>query len=127
MVVAGVRQVEHHQEVLRPAQGKLHVAATAQLEALQRRPARGHGLAHDGGEPFEPLRGDGRQQLVFADKVAIGRVVGNAGAAGDLTQRERAGADLADQGHGSVEQGLAQVDVMVRLGTRHVLFSNRIC
>ncbi len=86
----------------------------------------GHLLLHRGGKPVEPLRGDLRQQFVFADKVTIGGIVRYSGASCHFAQCERAGADLTDKCYGGVQQGLAKVGVMVRLGTGHVsLLSDR--
>ena len=121
-VVGSVWKIEHDHEVLGPAQGKLNVAAAAQLQALQRRAAGRHGLAHDGGQPLESLLGDRGEQFVPAWEMPVGRVMGDAGAAGDLAQGEGAGTDLSDEGDGGVEQGLAEVDMMVGLGTGHGSF-----
>jgi hypothetical protein len=53
--------------------------------------------------------------------------VRDCGAACDLSQREGARADLADQGDGGIEQRLAQVCVMVWLNAGHTLFlSNNV-
>ena len=124
---AGPGQIEHYQEMLRPTQGKRHVTATALLQPLPWRGGPGHALPHRSGKPVEPLRSDLRQQFVLADKVAIGGIVRYPGASRHLAQRECAGADLTDQGHCGVEQGLAKIGVMVRLGSGHDLFLTDRC
>ena len=122
----GLRQIEHDQEVLRPAQGKLHITAAALPAAAPvAKWPRAMLFRIDGGEPVEPLGSDRHQQFVLAGKVAIGGIVGDAGAARHLAQGECAGADLADQGDGGVEQGLAKIGVMVGLRIGSQIIFNR--
>ena len=113
--------------MLRPAQGKRHITAAALLQPLPRRSGPGHALPHRSGKPVEPLRGDLRQQFVLAGKMAIGGIVRDASASRHLAQRECAGADLTDQGHCGIQQSLAEIGVMVRLGSGHVLFLTDRC
>jgi hypothetical protein len=95
------------------------------MQPIQGRLAARDSPLHDGGETVEPLRGDGGQQFILATEVAIGRVVRDTGAACDLSQGEGARTDLANQGYGGIEQGLAQVCVVIRLGADHTLISSK--
>jgi hypothetical protein len=122
MLLRGPRQIEHHQEMLRPANGKLHITATALLQSLHCRPAPLHAFPHRGGEPVEPLRGHLGQQFILAGEVAIRGVVRYTGAPRHLAQRESARADLGDQFYSGVQQGLAEMGAMVGLGIGHTTF-----
>ncbi len=107
--------VEHDGEVIGPVKGELDVAAAGEDEAL------GWGLgalltgAHGLDEAFEAFGGYGSQQLVFAGEVTVGGVVGDAGAAGDFAQGEGARTDFSDENDCRVEQGLAEIGVVIRL------------
>jgi hypothetical protein len=52
--------------------------------------------------------------------VTVGGIVRYSSASRHLAQRECAGADFTDQGHCGVQQSLAKISVMVRLGSSHV-------
>ncbi len=119
VLAQGWRQIEHHEEMLRPAQGKVYVTTSAQLESLPWCRATRQGLLHHGGEPVESLLGDRHEQFILPRKMAVRCVVRDPRTASNLSQREGARADLTDQNHGGIEQGLAKVGVMVRLRIGH--------
>lgn len=122
----GDGQVEHDQQVMRPAQGEINIAAAAQHQSFAGRTCGRHRLLHHGGEAVESLGCHCHKELIPAGKVAIGGIVGDAGAAGDFAERESAGAGLADEGGGGLKQGLAEVGVVVGadLGHEKILTEN---
>ena len=117
-----MRQIEYHQEMLGPAQGKCYITTTALLQPLPRRGGLGHALQHRCGKPIEPLCSDLRQQIILTGKVAIRCIVRYASASRHFAQSKCARADLTDQSYGGIQQGLAKIGVMVRLGSGHILF-----
>jgi hypothetical protein len=113
--------------MLGPAEGKSHVAAATLTEAIEWRSDPGDALLHGCCKAFEALASDLGEQLILAGEVAIGRVVGDAGAPRHLTERECAGADLAYEGNGGIEQSVAKIYVVVRLRSSHALFLTEGC
>lgn len=118
---AGQGLVKHDQQMMRPVQGEIHVAAPTQHQAFAGRGCGRHGSLHRGGQALEPFRRHAGQEFVFTGEMAIGSVVGDAGAPGHLAQREGARAHLADEGDGGIEQGFAQIAVVVGLGRGNAL------
>jgi hypothetical protein len=69
-------------------------------------------------EVAEAVLGDRGQEAGLVGEVSIGGAVVDADAAGGLAQRERLGADLADDRGGGVDEGTAEVAVVIgRAGT----------
>lgn len=122
ILLRAARQIEHHDEVLRPAQSKVDVAAAAQLQAFKRRLAARHPLPHRRRKPLKALGGDCVQQLILARKVTIRRVVRDAGASRNLAQSKGARTNLADQSDGGIEQRLAEIRVVVEIDAGHIFF-----
>ena len=114
------RRIEHGGEVLRPAQGEIHVGKAAAAQAIDRAGPR-TGAGHGAGETVEAIRSHGRQQIVPVAEMAVGSVVRDAGAAGRLAQGEAARAGFGDQLDGRLEQGFLQVSVMIGPGGGHNL------
>lgn len=107
--------IEHDGEVVGPPEGELDVAAAGQDEAV------GGGLGallagtHGYGEALEALDGYSGQEIVLAGEVAVGGVVGDAGAAGYFAEGECAGTGFAYERHGGIEEGLTEIEAVVGL------------
>lgn len=108
--------------MLGPGQGKLHVAASAEGETFGGGLADGEMFFHGSGEAIEAFRGYCYQKLIFAGEVAIWGVVRDSRAARNFAKGEGSGANFANQCDGGVEKGLAEIDVVVRLGIGHSMF-----
>jgi len=115
-------QVEHDEKVLRPVEGKLHIAASAKGETFSSGLAGSQILFHCSGQSIESLGCYREQELVFTVEMPIGRVVRDASTTRDFPKSECPRADFANNGDGGVEKGLAKIDVVVGLGIDHMIF-----
>jgi hypothetical protein len=70
-------------------------------------------LPHGSREFAESLRGDGGEERVFVSKMSIRRVVRNAGSARDFAKGEGGRPQFGDGADRPLQEGLAQVAVMV--------------
>lgn len=109
----GGRRFEHNSEVLGTAEGEGDIGEASLAEAASRRDDRSGGRGHSRGELVVTLDGDRGKKVVFVVEVTVRGVVGDTGTTGDLAEGEGGGTNLGDKADGRVEQGLAQIAVMV--------------
>ncbi len=118
----GLGQIEHHLKMLRRAEREFQISLAAAAQAVLCAFAAGHGGAHGGGEAVEALGSDGHEQVLLVAEVAVGGVVGDSGAAGDLAQGECARAGLGDEADGGAKQFLLQILAVVGWFSRNRIF-----
>jgi hypothetical protein len=105
------RQIKHDKEMLRSAERKIDITASAKAEALQGAGPASGGWLHCRREPFETLH---REQFVSVAVMAVGGIVGDSSSPRNLTESEPVGADFSDQGNRGIDEGLLQFAMMIR-------------
>jgi hypothetical protein len=90
--------------MLRPAERKIDITASAKAEALQRAGPASGGSLHCRREPFKTLHRDHREQFVSVAVMAVGGIVGDSSSPGNLTESEPVGADFSDQGNSGIDE-----------------------
>jgi hypothetical protein len=83
-------------------------------------------LLHGGSEALEAFDGDSSEEVGFVVEVAIGGVVGDAGAASHFAEGEGFGTGFGDELEGGVEEGVAEVAVVVGAGVHGEKIGTRV-
>ena len=108
--------VEHQREGVRLLGGEAHVGQAQRHQPFQRAGRAFHGSLLRLQEAPHGFGAHGLEQAVAVREVVVGRRVAHAGGARHLAQAELRRRPLGQQAEGTVQQGLAQVAVVVGPG-----------